>query len=329
MIIRRPSLAIKTPYVSDVVLLTEDVEYPPKFPTPAKDDAKSRQKAIDSHLDSLRAHHQIVLAHAPALDCAGIVVHGSRVYCTPSSASSKTDYAIQHCEELREDGTWARIGYHPALAETMARKMLQDHLLDAHLGNYSSFLSQQTFGNSRVDYLLEHPDNSFTLLEVKNGVGADYPAGLVPATRSPVGVYARPAQNFKRTAIFPHGSKKPGIGVVSDRAIKHVHELTQLHNTRDAKGRLLKSAILFVVNRGDCLAFRPCHEADMLFAQVLLRAKNRGVTILAASVAWDEGTGRMGAMLPVEFDEAVKEEDLDETWLERVLKFNEEGSGRR
>lgn len=44
--------------------------------------------------------------------------------------------------------------------------------------------------------------------------------------------------------------------VVSDRAIKHVHELTQLHVAgRDASGPL-RCAVLFVVNRADCAEFR-------------------------------------------------------------------------
>ena len=101
-------------------------------------------------------------------------------------------------------------------------------------------------------------------------MGADYIDGLVPAARSDVGVYPRPAADYVRHAIFPHGAKKPGVGVVSDRAIKHVHELTLLHGTVDAASqRTIKSAILFVVNRGDCEAMRPCHEACMLFAQVV------------------------------------------------------------
>ena len=49
--------------------------------------------------------------------------------------------------------------------------------------------------------------------------------------RSPVGVYQVPRDELPAPgechAIFPHGSLKPGIGVVSDRAIKHVHELVR------------------------------------------------------------------------------------------------------
>lgn len=68
--------------------------------------------------------------------------------------------------------------------------------------------------------------------------------------------------------------------VVSDRAIKHMHELTQLQAAGlDAIGPL-RCAVLFVVNRSDCKAFRPCHEADMLFADVVKRAEMQGGSCL-------------------------------------------------
>jgi DNA-binding sugar fermentation-stimulating protein len=98
--------------------------------------------------------------------------------------------------------------------------------------------------------------------------------------------------------------------VVSDRAIKHVHELTCIHQAgvcpqtpapasaaKQTKARskqqaseaeacpmpaandspeAARCAVLFVVNRSDCTSFRPCHEADMLFAQVVKRAQEQG-----------------------------------------------------
>lgn len=179
-------------------------------------------------------------------------------------------------KEIREDGTFTRVGYHPNLAEMIGRKLLVDHLLTGDLGAYDAILEQQTFGKSRVDFVLTcAAQKSKTLLEVKNVVGADYPRGNVPAKRSPVGVYEYDGTatatkgGYKRSAIFPHGAHKAGIKVVSDRAIKHVHELTELHGSRDSDSYTIAAAILFVVNRGDCEYFRPCHEADMLFAQVL------------------------------------------------------------
>jgi hypothetical protein len=66
-------------------------------------------------------------------------------------------------------------------------------------------------------------DGCKLLLEVKNCVCADYPAGGVPPGRSQVGVYTSGAVPYQRTAIFPHGAKKKAmvdghkVDVVSDR----------------------------------------------------------------------------------------------------------------
>ena len=81
----------------------------------------------------------------------------------------------------------------------------------------------------RVDYTLQHPSGDLTLIEVKSAVGADYPLDGVPDERHPNGVYEVEREPFVRAAIFPHGNSwKPKIRVISERAIKQVHELTQL-----------------------------------------------------------------------------------------------------
>jgi len=79
-----------------------------------------------------------------------------------------------------------------------------------------------------------------------------------------VGVYTSSARPYTRTAIFPHGAKKKPVGVVSDRAIKHVHELTVLQKAGAVEApprvaaalggvshgpRPVQTAVLFVVNR--------------------------------------------------------------------------------
>jgi len=279
IVLCRPSKVIKTAYVADVInlqtfpqldgMLQKHLLDVPSVSSPRSKKGKS---SIQEFLE--QCSFESVAAHAPSLDCAGMVVPGSRVWCSPSSATSKTSLVIQQCEELREDGKYTRVGYHPQLAETIIKKLLTDHLLESDLGKYDAIEQQQTYGNSRVDFVLtsnHHGAITKTLLEVKNVVGADYPCGEVPAMRSPVGVYesSKTGKKYKRAAIFPHGSHKPGIQVVSSRAIKHVHELTNLHGTSDSEGCALRSVVVFIVNRGDCEYFRPCHEADMLFAQVL------------------------------------------------------------
>jgi DNA-binding sugar fermentation-stimulating protein len=128
----------------------------------------------------------IHLGHTPALDCAGMIVPGAIVYCTHSTNSdTKTKYKVQFCEEERENGTQATVACHPFLAEKVAKELLKENHLSEELGVYNgeNVLGQQTFGQSRVDFVIQHDDNSITLVEVKNVVGADYFEGAVPVAR--------------------------------------------------------------------------------------------------------------------------------------------------
>ena len=359
VVVQRPSQSIKTPYVADLIMkpaeydridfitCTEQsssgtnldgksdviIKKTKKSSLKGKADAKA---ALSNALrQTASSPDDIHLGHTPALDCAGMIVPGAVVYCTPNDGHTKTKFTVQLCEEQREDGGVVTVACHPNLAERAARVLLEDHLLTDELGNYDSerVLRQQTFGNSRVDFVVQNEsENSITLVEVKNVVGADYKEGSVPSGRCEVGVYSvtpkeADGSDYKRHAIFPHGSKKAEVNVVSDRAIKHIHELTCMQGTTDDQGRYVKSSILFIINRSDCEAFRPCHEADMLFAQMLLRAQERGVLIIAKEVIWTLGTAVSGRSLPIAFDSSVTSV-IDENHLSQVLLFNESGSGR-
>lgn len=376
VLVSRPSKTIKTPYVADVTIKTSvTIDLVSEFhkmqsivtsttspaaktsmstsaegtpvvaKSPQRYSKKQKTEAVKSLSEALQAAsspESLTLAHTPSLDCAGMIVPGATVLCSENlpPGKTKTAYTVQLCEELREDGDYVTVGCHPQLAERAAKHLLESPVqpLQSELGKYdpSSILSQQTFGHSRVDYVLQGDDNTLTLLEVKNVVGADYPADAVPAGRCEVGVYPVNAQGYQRHAIFPHGSHKPGVGVVSDRAIKHVHELTLLHGSKDVNtGKILRCAVLFVVNRSDCVAFRPCHEADLLFAQVLKRAMAAGVTLIAKEIVWkpdsessDSWAAYAGRTLPVVFASEVSAQDIDEDHLQQVLQFNEDGSGR-
>lgn len=350
VVISRPSTSIKTPYVADLMekpasyCRSELVIPGEEKITPVKGSAKKvSQKdktllktALSNYLRSMVDPKDVHLGHTPALDCAGMIVPGAVVHCTPNDSNTKTRFTVQFCEEQREDGGVVTVACHPNLAERAARVLLEGGLLTEELGLYDleNVLRQQTFGKSRVDFVVQDIENNcITLVEVKNVVGADYIHGSVPAGRSEIGVYSVVPQlpdgsDYKRHAIFPHGSKKAEIGVVSDRAIKHVHELTCMHGTIDSQGRNVKSAILFIINRSDCEAFRPCHEADMVFAQMLLRARESGVQLIAKEVVWNKGTGCAGRSLPVAFDKSVSSAGIDEDHLNRILLFNENGSGR-
>jgi DNA-binding sugar fermentation-stimulating protein len=295
-VVKRPSAVLRSPYVADVTLSSGEQ----------------------------------VLCHCPSLGTAGMVTPDAHVYLTKSkSETSKTSHVVQLTEELREagtgdHGTTAIVGAHPALAEVIAKSLLEQKLVP-QFGKCYKISSQKTYGNCRVDFVLSYDDGSQLLCEVKNVVGADYPRGQVPEGRSADGVYQTDThgQPYSRTAVFPHGKRKATIGVVSDRAIKHIHHLTQLH----VQENTIKSAIWFIVNRSDTESFRPCHEACPLFASVLKRAQESGVIVLAHSIEWDSslGTARLCKALPVTYDASVSS-TVDAEKLQAVLDYNAEDS---
>ena len=145
---------------------------------------------------------------------------------------------------------------------------------------------------------------------------------------------------YVRHAIFPWGRAAQTVDdeggkVVSARAIKHVDELAALargdrragHTSRRSggvsgsvapgpkdsgasgvgseEGERLGACVLFVVTRGDAVAFRANHEACPVFARRLLAAHEDGVCVLAHRVTWgegeDEGKAFYSGELPVSF----------------------------
>ena len=222
--------------------------------------------------------------------------------------------------------------------------------------------TSSTSSSSRVDFVLERADGSVCLVEIKIVVCADYPTAtgrapaLVPALaagggggtpkkkkQAPVvGVYTpqpSSAPYSSRTAIFPHGAVKKDIGVVSDRAIKHVHHLEEVLRAGRATvaGRerhVSGAAVLFVVARDDCAEFRPCHEACPVFARVLRRAQRRGVQVLAYDVEFsvpkskggkEEASMALRRSLPVRLGLGLGEDEDDpalDATIARILAFN-------
>ncbi|EFJ52624.1 hypothetical protein VOLCADRAFT_115580 [Volvox carteri f. nagariensis] len=272
VLVRRPSATVKTPYVADVRLLQSPSAL-----------AVCDGSASAGSIAGGGGDGPLVLAHAPALDCAGMLV-----------------------EDLRPGGHVTLVGSHPQLAERLAAEMIRRRCLEEALGPYDSVETQRT-----------------TLLEVKNVVCADFPEGEVPPGRPAAGVYTAPpapdGSGYRPTALFPHGAPKPKIKVVSDRAIKHVGSPAGDASSPRAG---LRAAVLFIVNRCDCEAFRPCHEADPLFAQVLKAAHEAGVILLAYDVVWSlNGQALPGKRLPVVFAPGVSAE-YDNDRLAEVLHYN-------
>ncbi len=118
------------------------------------------------------------------------------------------------------------------------------------LAGYATHRREVRYGvNSRVDFLLEHPQRSPCWLEVKN-------------------CHLRREGTL---AEFPD--------CVAARSLKHLRELTAMVEAGQ------RAVMLFVIQRMDCGVFAACAELDPAYARGLLDAAGAGVEVLAYACA--------------------------------------------
>lgn len=248
------------------------------------------------------ADGSVALAHAPGMELGGVCVAGARVLLSRNAAggTTKTAFAIQL---VAAEGCW--VGAHPALGNRLAAEALRRGLLGHALGAHVSQRAEVTHGRSRVDFELTDAAGGRTLVEVKSVVCSDYPAGS--RARRPKSydlIYSQLAEGpaYQRAAVFPVGKLgqklEDGTKCVSERAIKHVRELSSLQGE---SGGALKAALLFVVNRGDCHSVSVRRGSCPALAKAAARAADEGVAFHALRVKWSaSGEAHFDGMLPVD-----------------------------
>ena len=307
-LIKRPSATVKSPYVSDVMIIGENGE-----------------------------EGDIVLAHSPALDVGGLCVPNTTVFMSVRPPGGKTSHSIElvlapapNCLTVDHD-SGILVGAHPQLGEKLAESVLQKGLLQDVIGYGEARLDtskrsstkknkkqdveheedgvvlrrQCTYGDSRVDFeLIDHSKKaeakSLSLIEVKNVVCSDVAATLAPEKTGPNHcVIISEKKDYSRTAIFPWGrigQTFKGKKVVSERAIKHLRNLGNLTATDNN----INAIVLFVINRSDCEGFRACHEQCPMFAAELKAASEKGCTVTSFRVRWTrEGKAYFDGIMPV------------------------------
>lgn len=253
VVVKRPSATIRSPYVADVRL----------------------------------PDGSIALAHAPALDVGGLCAPGCKVLLKPRPPGGKTSHSIElvYCigPESGPSGE-VLVGAHPRLGEQLSKIVLERGLVEGLISE--DIQGQKTLGDSRVDFVL----NEVNVVEVKNVVCADYHITTAPPKRNDnhcVVTSSVPSSSYARAGIFPWGKlgqEFEGQKVVSERAIKHIRNLSSL--LRYKKNKIKSCTILFCLNRGDCKTMRACHEQDPVFARELEKARNEGVEVKCFQVEW-------------------------------------------
>lgn len=131
------------------------------------------------------------------------------------------------------------------------------------LTGYDTHRREVKYGaNSRVDFLLTHPDRASCWLEVKN-------------------CHLRRAGTL---AEFPD--------CVAARSARHLKDLAR------EVGRGDRAVQLFVVQRTDCDAFAACAELDPVYARGLDEAAAAGVEVLVYRCAIDPGAITIADRIP-------------------------------
>ena len=246
------------------------------------------------------------------MELGGICVKGARLLLSRNRGAMKTAYKIQLVAADEPECGASRpcwVGAHPLLGNRLAAAALARGLLAPILGAHSAVRAEAMHGHMRVDFELTHAAaagascGSSTLLEIKNVVCSDY----LPSSDAPKApkryklVYANVAPDggvYSRSAVFPVGKRcqklEDDTVVVSERAIKHLRELSQL------KSSSTKTAVLFVVNRADCERVCLLNSSCAVFGREAQAAAAAGVALLAFLVRWVGGAAYFNGVIPVD-----------------------------
>ena len=243
MIVKRPSQFCKTPYVADIEM--DGTSY---------------------------------LAHTPALGCCGLSDKGSTVVVSPvEKKGNKCAYTV-YLSILEEKGNTIVVGIHPKIAETLVERMLDLNCL-AFLKNHREMKREFSILNSRFDFTGKDCNGRPYVMEVKNVPLADY-VDVAKKDRKKYKHIEETKQYNEKIAYFPDGYRKSGNKVVSERALKHVEELSEIVSTTP-----YRAILCFVIQRTDVACFQPSN-IDPTYKAAVRKSYEQGVEIYAVQVKW-------------------------------------------
>jgi DNA-binding sugar fermentation-stimulating protein len=257
-IINRPSKVCKSPYLADITVYDD------------------QENIIEEN----------VMAHSPALGCCGMISSDSWVQVTKSeSTKNKSKYIIHHV--IQKDGSI--VGVNPMLANHIVRSLLLNNKIaqgnseNQHLAdfeNISQLESEHTIGESRFDFTFVNSEGARVYLEVKGVPLADV-VDVPEKIRKKMDLSSYDMN--KKIAIFPDGYRKNKSEPVSERALKHVNHLREIHE----KNENIVCALLFLIQRSDVVSFKPS-SLDPIYQKAVYEAHDAGVHILPVCVEWRE-----------------------------------------
>ena len=204
----------------------------------------------------LRNHHTVT-AHCPNTgSMTGCYEPGCTAYLSRSSNPARR---LPYTIEMTRMGT-ALVGVNTMIPNRLVREAIAAGRIEK-LSGYPTLRSEVGYGTrSRIDLLLESGEEK-CFVEIKN-------CTLVA----------------DQVAYFPDA--------VSDRALKHLHELTMQVN---AGGRCV---MFYLIQRMDARLFRPADHIDPAYGKALRSAFRSGVEIMAYDVTLDLETIELNKPIP-------------------------------
>jgi len=216
-IICRPSTKIKTPFVADIKIIS---------------------------------NNKIILGHTASLGCCGLADKGAHILMAPSkNKNNKCDYVV-YLSIFMDKNKKIIIGIYPKLAETLTEKAIKLNLL-SKLVNIKSLKKEEKILNSRFDFTGVDQNNIPFVMEVKNVPLADY-EDLTAKERKKHCFDGRCVDS--KVAYFPDGYRKKATDTISPRALKHLNDLILLKKQHKNKMRCL---MCYVIQRTDIDRFTP------------------------------------------------------------------------
>lgn len=260
-VMKRPSAMIKTPYVADVLLSSQDQ----------------------------------IIAHSLSLGCCGladvtaqVLVEDLRTLQKENPKKNPDKLKCSHRIHLslyqdKERKQEIIIGINPKLAEILVEKTLDQNVLHC-LQNIKSYKREVAIYipgkvNSRFDFTGVDQHGVPFIMEIKNVPLADY-EDVTSKDRKLLDFTGRDFSS--KVAYFPDGYRKKSTDPISPRALKHVQELTWI-KTQDPRIRCI---LCFVIQRHDVNRFTPS-VIDPIYREAIRVAMDVGVEIIPLVIKWE------------------------------------------
>lgn len=253
IVIKRPSTIIKSPYVADIMI-------------------------VNKH--SVLNTQNKFLGHCPSLGCCGLCEKESNVLVSQLSEKTKCDYRAELSILTEKNDEFGEIeiiiGMAPKLAESIVYEALKKNLIQNL--QVKTIQREKTLLNSRFDFVGQDIDNNYYILEVKTVPLAKYNDEFNIPNQC---IDLEPHNIYNKTAYFPDGYRKNKTLPVSERAIKHLNDLTTIKN----KYPNVRCILLFVIQRNDVRSFQPS-RLDKEYLKTIQYAWENDVEIKTLQVEW-------------------------------------------